>query len=50
LGKFLSMWKGAVSFGLVTVPIELYAATEDKNVSLRQVHQADAGRNGPAEP
>ncbi|MFJ8914280.1 Ku protein [Amycolatopsis sp. NPDC102389] len=39
-----SMWKGSVSFGLVSIPIQLYAATESKNVSLRQVHEADGGR------
>ncbi|GAB3567467.1 Ku protein [Amycolatopsis endophytica] len=39
-----SMWKGSVSFGLVTIPISLYAATENKNVSLRQVHVSDGGR------
>jgi DNA end-binding protein Ku len=39
-----AMWKGSVSFGLVTIPIQLYAATENKNVSLRQVHEADGGR------
>lgn len=39
-----SMWKGSVSFGLVTIPIQLYAATENKNVSLRQVHETDGGR------
>ncbi|UUV31644.1 Ku protein [Amycolatopsis roodepoortensis] len=39
-----SMWKGSVSFGLVSIPIQLYAATENKNVSLRQVHEADGGR------
>ncbi|NKQ57018.1 Ku protein [Amycolatopsis sp. K13G38] len=39
-----SMWKGSVSFGLVTIPISLYAATENKNVSLRQVHASDGGR------
>jgi len=38
------MWKGSVSFGLVTIPISLYAATENKNVSLRQVHVTDGGR------
>ncbi|OXM73667.1 Ku protein [Amycolatopsis sp. KNN50.9b] len=38
------MWKGSVSFGLVTIPINLYAATENKNVSLRQVHVTDGGR------
>ncbi|GAB2976294.1 Ku protein [Amycolatopsis acidiphila] len=39
-----SMWKGSVSFGLVTIPIQLYAATENKNVSLRQVHVTDGSR------
>lgn len=39
-----AMWKGSISFGLVTIPIKLYAATETKNVSFRQVHQADGGR------
>ncbi|MDT8912478.1 Ku protein [Amycolatopsis sp. PS_44_ISF1] len=39
-----AMWKGSVSFGLVSIPIQLYAATENKNVTLRQVHQADGGR------
>jgi len=39
-----AMWKGSVSFGLVTIPINLYAATENKNVSLRQVHETDGGR------
>jgi DNA end-binding protein Ku len=39
-----AMWKGAVSFGLVTIPINLYAATENKNVGFRQVHAEDGGR------
>lgn len=39
-----AMWKGAVSFGLVNVPIRLYSATENKDVSFRQVHAADGGR------
>jgi DNA end-binding protein Ku len=39
-----AMWKGSVSFGLVTIPIQLYAATENKNVSLHQVHEADGAR------
>lgn len=39
-----AMWKGSVSFGLVTIPIHLYAATENKSVSLRQVHESDGGR------
>lgn len=39
-----SIWKGAVSFGLVTIPIKLYGATEERDISFRQVHDADAGR------
>ncbi|WP_157362119.1 non-homologous end joining protein Ku [Haloechinothrix halophila] len=39
-----AMWKGTISFGLVTIPIKLYAATEAKNVSFRQVHASDGGR------
>ncbi|GAB3499781.1 Ku protein [Amycolatopsis cihanbeyliensis] len=39
-----AMWKGAVSFGLVSIPIHLYAATESKNINFRQVHEADGGR------
>ncbi len=38
------MWKGAVTFGLVNVPVKLYSATEDHDVSLHQVHDADGGR------
>jgi DNA end-binding protein Ku len=33
-----------VSFGLVAIPIQLYAATENKNVTLRQVHESDGAR------
>ncbi|EWM11285.1 Ku protein [Kutzneria sp. 744] len=39
-----AMWKGTVAFGLVAIPINLYAATENKGVQLRQVHEADGGR------
>lgn len=39
-----SIWKGAVSFGLVTIPVKVYGATQDKDVSFRQVHAADGGR------
>ncbi|SMO52063.1 Ku protein [Propioniciclava tarda] len=39
-----SIWKGAVSFGLVTIPVKLYGATEEKDISFRQVHDADGGR------
>jgi DNA end-binding protein Ku len=39
-----SMWKGAISFGLVMIPVRLYAATEQRDVTFRQVHRADGGR------
>jgi DNA end-binding protein Ku len=39
-----AIWKGAVSFGLVSVPVKLYAATESHDVSFRQVHAKDGGR------
>jgi DNA end-binding protein Ku len=39
-----SIWKGAIAFGLVNVPVKVYAATEDHDVSLHQVHAKDGGR------
>ncbi len=39
-----AIWKGTVSFGLVSIPVKLYAATEERGVSFRQVHDADGGR------
>ena len=39
-----SIWKGSLSFGLVNVPVKLYSATEDHDVSLHQVHDEDGGR------
>ncbi|MCW2790558.1 MAG: Ku protein [Aeromicrobium sp.] len=39
-----SIWKGAISFGLVSVPVKVYSATESHDVSLHQVHGKDGGR------
>jgi DNA end-binding protein Ku len=39
-----AIWKGAITFGLVNVPVKLYPATEDHDISLHQVHDADGGR------
>ncbi|MEU7154417.1 Ku protein [Streptomyces sp. NPDC045456] len=40
-----SLWQGALSFGLVTVPISLHAATDSgPSVSFVRVHKADGGR------
>ena len=38
------MWSGNVTFGLVNIPVKLYAATEDRDVRFHQVHLADGGR------
>jgi DNA end-binding protein Ku len=39
-----AIWKGAVAFGLVNVPVKLYAATGEQDVPLHQVHREDGGR------
>jgi DNA end-binding protein Ku len=39
-----AIWKGAISFGLVSIPVRLYSATEERDVSFHQVHRADGGR------
>jgi DNA end-binding protein Ku len=39
-----AIWRGTISFGLVTIPVKLYSATEERDISFRQVHEADGGR------
>jgi DNA end-binding protein Ku len=39
-----SIWAGAISFGLVVIPVKLYAATEQRDITFRQVHRADGAR------
>ncbi len=39
-----AIWKGTISFGLVTIPVKLYSATEERDISFRQVHEEDGGR------
>ncbi|AYY12984.1 Ku protein [Actinobacteria bacterium YIM 96077] len=39
-----TVWKGSISFGLVSIPVRLVSATEEKDVSFRQVHAVDGGR------
>lgn len=39
-----AIWKGSVSFGLVNVPVRLYAATENHDLGFYQVHEKDGGR------
>jgi DNA end-binding protein Ku len=39
-----TMWKGAISFGLVSIPIRVFPATEEKGLSFNQLHDEDHGR------
>jgi DNA end-binding protein Ku len=39
-----AIWKGAISFGLVSIPVRLFTATEERDVSFHQVHRTDGGR------
>src|SRR3954451_4077283 len=39
-----AIWKGAVSFGLVSIAVKLYSATEEKDIRFHQVHRTDGGR------
>ena len=39
-----AIWKGAVSFGLVSIAVKLYSATEEKSIRFHQVHRDDGGR------
>jgi DNA end-binding protein Ku len=39
-----AIWKGTVSFGLVSIPVRLYSATDERDITFRQVHEADGGR------
>src|SRR6266702_2018250 len=39
-----SIWAGAISFGLVVIPVKLYAATEQRDITFRQVHRRDGAR------
>lgn len=39
-----TVWKGSISFGLVSIPVRLVSATEEKDIGFRQVHAKDGGR------
>ncbi|MDP3713263.1 MAG: Ku protein [Mycobacteriales bacterium] len=39
-----AIWKGSISFGLVTIPVKLFSATEEKDVSFHQVRRSDGSR------
>lgn len=42
--RMRAIWSGAITFGLVNVPVKVYSATEDHDISLHQVHNTDGGR------
>lgn len=44
LAPMRAMWSGAVSFGLVSVPVKAYSATTNHDIRFHQVHGADGGR------
>jgi DNA end-binding protein Ku len=39
-----TMWKGAITFGLVTIPVAVYPATEERTLRFNQLHEEDGGR------
>jgi DNA end-binding protein Ku len=39
-----SIWNGTIAFGLVTVPIKVYSATESKTVHFREIHAKDGSK------
>src|SRR6187401_174002 len=39
-----AMWKGAIQFGLVTIPVKLYLATESKGIAFNMLHKDDLSR------
>jgi DNA end-binding protein Ku len=43
-GVMRAIWTGAITFGLVNVPVKVYSATEDHEIALHQVHDKDGGR------
>ncbi|MGH2811007.1 MAG: Ku protein, partial [Actinomycetota bacterium] len=39
-----SIWKGAITFGLISIPVGLYSSTEEKDFRFHQLHDKDNGR------
>ncbi|MGE0134795.1 MAG: Ku protein [Dehalococcoidia bacterium] len=39
-----SIWRGAISFGIVNIPVRLFTATQDKDISFRMLHEKDNAR------
>src|SRR3569833_1275051 len=43
-GSMRSIWRGVISFGMVSIPVKLYSATSDKDLSFNQLHKTDNSR------
>jgi DNA end-binding protein Ku len=39
-----SIWKGSISFGLVSIKVQLFTATQERGIAFHQVHASDGGR------
>lgn len=39
-----SIWSGVITFGMVSIPVKLYAATESKDIAFHQIHQECGSR------
>ncbi|MFN2390057.1 MAG: Ku protein [Actinomycetota bacterium] len=39
-----SLWKGAITFGLISIPVSLYSAVQEKSVKFHLLHDEDGGR------
>lgn len=39
-----SLWNGAITFGLISIPVRLYTAVEEKGLRFHQIHEPDSGR------
>jgi DNA end-binding protein Ku len=39
-----TLWKGAITFGLITIPVKLYSAVQEKSLKFHMLHEADGGR------
>jgi DNA end-binding protein Ku len=39
-----SLWKGAITFGLISIPVRLYSAVQEKSLKFHLLHDEDGGR------
>ena len=43
-GQMRALWKGAITFGLISIPVRLYSAVQEKSLKFHLLHEADGGR------